>query len=184
MAEYTTVARPYAKAVFGVARESGDLEGWLKALNAAAAVVAEEEARALLSRPELRAADKARFIESVCEGLSDTGALASEKGRNLLALLAEYDRLEALPEIAAQFEQLKNQAEDKIRVTLVSASEVDEEQAAKFASALERKLGRKIELGVEVDASLLGGAIVRAEDMVIDGSVRSRLARLADRLID
>lgn len=185
MADYTTVARPYAKAVFDVANSAGELEGWSEALAAAAAVMSDEDARAYLNRPEVTAADKVRFVASLCEGVGEAGSvLASDKGHNLLSLLAEYDRLEALPEIAAQYEHLKNRAQNTVRVTLVSATQVDEEQAAKVRSALERKLGRHVELGLEVDASLLGGAVVRAEDMVIDGSVRSRLARLADRLID
>ena len=89
-----------------------------------------------------------------------------------------------LGEIAAQYDQLKTQAENKIKVTLVSADAVDKAIAERVAKALEHKLGRKVELALEVDASLLGGAIVRAEDQVIDGSVRSRLQRLAESLAD
>ncbi len=184
MADYTTVARPYAKAVFDVARAAGALEGWSAALNAAAAVAADEGARAYLTRPGVDASDKAEFIESMCAGADEAGVLASEAGRNLLALLGENDRLVALPEIAAQFERLKDRAENKVKVTLVSASQVGDEQAAQVKSALERKLGLNVELGFEIDASLIGGAVVRAEDMVIDGSVRNRLTRLTDSLIE
>lgn len=184
MADNTTVARPYAKAVFDVARAAGDLEGWSAALDAAAAVVANGDARDYLGRPELGPEDKARFVASVCSSLDEAGVLGSERGANLLALLAENSRLDALPEIAAQFQALKNDAENKVRVTLVSAADVDEAQIAKVKSALERKLGREVEVGVEVDESLLGGAVVRAEDRVIDGSVRSRLTRLADSLVE
>ncbi len=179
MADHSTVARPYAKAAFEVASEAGDLEGWSEALAAAAAVVADEDAREYLSRPELGRGDKVDFVESVCEGLGDASVLATAHGRNLLAVLAEYGRLEALPEIAAQFERLKNEAENKVRVTLVSASNVDDEQVAKVKAALERKLGRAVELGVEVDESLIGGAVVRA-----DGHRRIGQDSRADSLID
>jgi F-type H+-transporting ATPase subunit delta len=120
----------------------------------------------------------------MCEGVAGAALLSDATGRNLLNLLAENDRLLALPEIAAQFDRFKAQAESKVKATLITASAVDKAQAAQVAQALERKLGRKVELELKVDASLVGGAIIRAEDMVIDGSVRSRLKRLADTLID
>lgn len=184
MADRTTVARPYAKAILEVARAAGRLEDWSAALAAAAGVVDDEDAQAYLSRPELKAADKANFVESVCSGLSDADVIRSEQGRNLLALLAENGRLAALPEISAQYERLKHEVENTVRVTLVAAGEVDDEQVAKLRAALVRRLGREVELSVEIDESLLGGAVLRAEDMVIDGSVRNRLARLADHLIE
>lgn len=184
MADHTTVARPYARAILEVARAAGNLEAWSAALAAAARVLEDEDARAYLSRPALTAADKAQFVESVCSGLADAEVLGTEQGRNLLALLADNRRLEALPEIAAQFERLKHEVENTVSVTLVSAAEVDDEQVAKVRAALERRLGRDVELTVEVDANLLGGGVLRAEDMVIDGSVKSRLARLADSLIE
>ena len=96
----------------------------------------------------------------------------------------ENDRLQALPDIAAEFDRLKTRAENKIKVTLVSASEVDTAQAQTVTRALEKTLGRQVDLALEVDPTLLGGAVVRAEDMVIDGSVRSRLRRLAETLVD
>jgi F-type H+-transporting ATPase subunit delta len=184
MADYSTVARPYAKAIFDVARESGALARWSTALAVAASVVADATASRYLGRPALDAAERARFVGSMCEGVAGAELLSDITGRNLLELLAENDRLLALPEIVAQFEGFKAQAESKIKATLIAASAVDEAQAAQVAQALERKLGRKVDLELEVDPSLLGGAIIRAEDMVIDGSVRSRLKRLAETLID
>lgn len=184
MADYSTVARPYAKALFEVASSARDLAGWSAALNAAAGVVGEEAVRRHLARPELDAAERARFVSDLCEGVEGADLLTAETGRSLVRLLAENDRLMAVPEIAAQFDRLKAQAESKVKATLVAATAVDAAQAAHVAQALERKLGRKVDLALEVDPSLLGGAIVRAEDMVIDGSVRSRLRRLAETLID
>jgi F-type H+-transporting ATPase subunit delta len=102
----------------------------------------------------------------------------------LISLLAENDRFGALGEIAKQFETLKAEQENKVRVRLVAAVPVDADQAGKIASALSKKLGRQVELELEVDDTLIGGAVVRAEDMVIDDSLRTRLQRLASALTD
>lgn len=184
MADFSTVARPYAKAVFDLAREANALGAWSDGLAAAGAVIADDEARRFLGRPEKRAAERAEFLAAVLADVQQAGIFAGSEGKNLLRLLAANDRLEALPEIAVQFDELKSLAENKVKVTLVSAAEVDEQQAAKVAAALEKKLGRAVELSLDVDPALLGGAVIRAEDMVIDGSVKSRLVRLAGALVD
>jgi F-type H+-transporting ATPase subunit delta len=183
MADQSTIARPYAKAVFDVASQARDLDAWASALATAGAIVADETVRAHLRRPELDDAQRAKFVAHLCKGLPGTKVLEGGAGENLLELLSENDRLSVLPEIARQFEALKIEAESKVRAQLITAIKVDAKQAAKVAAALERKLGRKVELEITVDPTLLGGAIVRAEDMMIDGSVRSRLERLAAALI-
>lgn len=184
MADHSTVARPYAKALFEAATAAGDLAGWSAALAAAAGVAGDATAHTYLGRPGLDAAARADFVGKICAGVEGAALLGSQVGRNLLRLLAENDRLAALPEISAQFDRLKTHAENKVKVKLTSASTVDEAQAARIAGALQKTLGRQVELELEVDPTLLGGAIVRAEDRVIDGSVRSRLTRLAETLID
>jgi F-type H+-transporting ATPase subunit delta len=88
-----------------------------------------------------------------------------------------------LPEIAAQFDALKAEAENKIKATLISATAVDAGVAERVKQALKKRLGREVELELTVDPSLIGGAIVRAEDMVIDGSVRTRLEQLARAMV-
>jgi F-type H+-transporting ATPase subunit delta len=183
MADQSTIARPYAKAVFDVASKARDLDGWASALAAAGAIVADEIVRAHLRRPELDDAERAKFVAHMCKGLPGTEVLKGGAGENLLKLLSENDRLNVLPEIARQFEALKVEAESKVKAKLITAAKVDAKQAAKVVEALERKLGRKVDLELTVDPTLLGGAIVRAEDMMIDGSVRSRLERLAAALI-
>jgi F-type H+-transporting ATPase subunit delta len=183
MADDGTVARPYARAIFDIAVSAGTLAQWSDALAAAASVVSDAAARTYLGRPGLAAGERAEFVAGICAKIPDAGLLASSQGRALLGLLDENERLAALPEIAAQFDQLKIRAENKINVQLVSAVPVDREVAVKIAQSLEQRLGRKVDLELEVDETLMGGAIVRAEDMVIDGSVRSRLQRLADSLI-
>ena len=183
MADQNTIARPYAKAVFEVASEARKLDDWAAALAAAAAVSGDETVRAYLRRPELDAAERARFVAHMCEGVPGGALLAKGAGESLLKLLSENDRLAVLPQISAAFDALKIEAESRVKAKLITASKIDAAQAAKIAKALEHKLGRKVDLELEVDPTLLGGAIVRAEDMMIDGSVRSRLQRLAATLI-
>jgi F-type H+-transporting ATPase subunit delta len=184
MADYGTVARPYARAVFDIALAASDLDGWSDALAAAARVATDKTAREYLGRPARGAEDRGDFVGSLAAELPGAGLLASPEGRNLLRLLAENDRLDAIGEISKQFDGLKAERENRVKVTLIAASAVDAGQTEKIAGALSKKLGREVELELEVDESLLGGAIVQAEDMVIDDSVRTRLKRLTSALID
>jgi F-type H+-transporting ATPase subunit delta len=183
MADTSTVARPYAKALFDLASAEQKLAAWSQALGAAAAVVSDAGAQRLLANPSLDHKQRAEFVASVVGGIKGGELLTAAQGKNLLKLLAENDRLTALPEIAAQFEALKAQAENKVNVTVTSATAVDGALADKIKTALQQKLGRAVELTLEVDASLIGGAIIRADDMVIDGSVRTRLQRLTEKLV-
>jgi F-type H+-transporting ATPase subunit delta len=183
MADQSTIARPYAKALFDVANVDKKLGSWSDALNAAAAVLGDANAKRVLANPELVAAKRAEFIRAVSVGLKGADLFETAQGKALLALLAENDRLTVLPEIAAQFDALKAEAENKIKATLVSATAVDASVAERVKQALVKRLGREVELTLEVDPSLIGGAIVRAEDMVIDGSVRTRLEQLARAMV-
>ena len=184
MADFGTVARPYAKAVFELALDAGELAAWSEALAAAAAVAGNREARDYLHRPQFGTGQRIDFVGSLAGALPGGSKLASQEGRNLLAILAENDRLDALGEISRQFDALKAEQENKVRATLVAATAVDAGTATKIAGALGKKLGRAVELELEVDPSLVGGAIVRAEDMVIDDSIRARLTRLTSSLLD
>jgi F-type H+-transporting ATPase subunit delta len=184
MADYGTVARPYARAIFDVAHKAKDLDGWSAALAAAAAVTADASARKYLTQPELDAGARAGFVGKVAAELPQSAVLATPEGKSLLMLLAENDRLDALGEISAQFDALKANEENKVKVTLVAATAVDAGTADKIARALSTKLGRTVELELEVDATLIGGAVIRAEDMVIDDSLRTRLKRLSSALVN
>lgn len=183
MADFGTVARPYARAIFDIAKAAGDLAGWSEALAAAASVADDESARAFLNRPELGVAERADFLGSVANDLPGASVLGSAEGRNLLRLLSENDRLGVLGEISRQFDELKAEQENKVRVRLVAATAVDQGTADKVAAALSAKFGRTVELVLEVDESLIGGAVIRAEDRVIDDSLRTRLTRLAGTLV-
>ena len=183
MADLGTIARPYARAVYDVAQASHALAQWSEALSAAAAVLVDPAARRYLARPDVDDAARAAFVEAICSAAGAGEVWRSRQGKNLLAVLTENGRLEALPEIARAFDALKARAENKVRVTLTAATSIDPEIAARVSASLERKLGRSVELAVAVDGGLLGGAVIRADDSVIDGSVKSRLQRLAEKLI-
>jgi F-type H+-transporting ATPase subunit delta len=176
MAELSTLARPYAKAVFEYAQASGALEQWSSALAVLSAVVSQETMQKLLSSPELTTQQQAATLFDVCaESLDD-------KSRNLVQLLAENRRLPLLPFIREQFEALKLQRQQSVDVELVSAQPLDQAQQDKLVQALARKLERSVNITTSVDESLLGGVLIRAGDTVIDGSVRGRLTKLAEAL--
>lgn len=182
-ADHGSVARPYARALFALAKEAGALEAWSAGLTAAAGVAADKEAHDLLGSPALDDAERLTFLESVLGGVPEAAVLASDQGRALLKLLVENGRLEALADIADAFEELKAQAENRVTVKVIAASDVEPDVAAKLRAALERRFGRTVELELEVDAAIIGGAIIQAEDRVIDGSVRARLKRLTEALV-
>lgn len=183
MADVGTLARPYARAVFELARAEDSLSVWSAALSTAADIVGAGEARAFLSRRDLDDGGRVAFLQSVCADAGDAEILTSGRGQNLLRLLAENDRLSILPEIGAQFEELKAWAENTVKVQLVTASSVEDSVVKQIKTTLERKLGRAVELELQEDPGLLGGAVINAEGRVIDGSVKSRLGELAETLI-
>jgi F-type H+-transporting ATPase subunit delta len=183
MADLSTVARPYAKALFDLANAERKLGEWSTALAIAAAVVTNPDAKRALANPKFDDASRAALVGDIAGDVEGGELLKSKEGRNLLRLLAENDRLTALPEISAQFDELKAEAENKVNVTITAAAPVDDALAGQFKQALERKLGRAVELTLAVDPSLIGGAVIQADDMVIDGSVRTRLQRLAEKIV-
>jgi len=176
MAERSTIARPYAKALFELALERKKLDVWSEALHMAAAVVRDESVRKLLTSPHVTPDQLADLVIDIAGGKLD------EEGRNFFRVLAANRRLGFLPEIAAIYEKLKAEEENTVDVTVTSAVALDKEQQKKFATALTARLKRNVRLQCEVDASLLGGAVLRADDLVIDGSLRGRLERLGAEL--
>lgn len=173
MAEKATIARPYAKAAFESARQHHALESWSKVLATASSVVQDERVAGLLSSPRVTPEQLSGLIADI------VGSDLNEQTRNFLATLASNRRLALLPEIASMYEGLRAEAENTADVQVISAVELNEAQKQRLASALTKRLQREVRLHVEVDASLIGGAIVRAGDFVIDGSLKARLDRLA-----
>jgi F-type H+-transporting ATPase subunit delta len=172
MAEALTIARPYAKAAFETAQAKQQLAAWSRMLAAAAAGASEPAVQILLGSPKLPKQQIAQiFIELVGQELGDSGA-------NFIRLLAENRRLGLLPVIALVFAQLRADAERTIEATVISASPLGNEERAALAQALKKRLNREVTLQCETDSRLIGGAVIRAGDLVIDGSVRSKLERL------
>jgi F-type H+-transporting ATPase subunit delta len=175
MAEVNTVARPYTKAAFEFAMDKGNLDQWSALLSLSAAAVEDEKVASVLNNPALTDSQKADLMVSICED-------ADEAGKNFLKLLAENKRLALLPEISAQFAKLKAEQEMSLDIEVTTAFELQDEQQEKLAQALKTKLGRDVALTSQVDKTILGGVVVRTDDLVIDGSVRARLAKLAEAM--
>ena len=176
MAERITTARPYAKAIFSLARKSNTLAATSAGLIRAAETVADPRVHALLGSPHVTAAQLAELVIGVA------GASLDEHSKNFVSLLAQNRRLGFLPEIAALFEQMKAEVENAVDVDVVSASKLTPDQESRYAAALQKKLGRQVRLHTRVDGSLLGGAVLKTGDLVIDGSIKGRLDRLAVEL--
>ena len=186
MAEHGTLARPYAQAVFEIASASGELAGWSAFLKLAADVVLTPDVARAIAAPGMDAGALALAIADVCRGELGGGAPlaagATSPGANFLQLLATNRRLAVLPDIVARFESLRAAAENRLDVTLTSASAVPESQQARIVEALARRFGRKVQLSVHVDPGLIGGARLQVGDRIIDGSVRTGLDKLATAL--
>ena len=176
MADKSTIARPYAKAAFEEARDRGRLGPWSQALRTAAAVIGDARVETLVGNPRVTPEELATLVNEIAVPELD------EQGRNFVRTLADNRRLELLPEISARFDALKSEAEGVIDVTVTSAAALDESQRGKLAAALERRLGRSVRLQCATDPALIGGAVLRAGDLVIDGSLRGRLERIAYEL--
>lgn len=181
MSDFDTVARPYARALFDLAREEGQLDAWSEWLQAAAQVVASDEMQQLIGSPELEEKEIAELLLSVLgaiPGLTEPSAQL----RNLFLLLAENGRMAALPAIAERYEQLKHDAEGVLDVQVRSARELAEKQQKELEQHLQKRFGKQINLSVEIDESLLGGAELKAGDLVIDGTLRGRYQKLSSLL--
>jgi F-type H+-transporting ATPase subunit delta len=181
MAEQTGIARPYAEAVFQLARAAGQLPGWSDVLHAAAAAVADHDVARLIDSPKVDTARVAAVVAGVAREATGS-AVDGGQVDNLLRLLAENARLSALAEIAAQFDRLKADVENSVDVLLTAATPVDEAQQARIVAALQRRFGRDINLRFKLDETLIGGARLQADDLVIDGSIRTGLDKLASSL--
>lgn len=176
MAELSTLARPYAKAVFEYAEAQDSLEHWSETLKLLSLVVGDDRVKKLLDSPaQTTGQQAAALIEIYGEALDD-------KGQNLVRLLAENRRLKLLPFMAEQYENLKLQRQKSVDVELVCASEITPAQQESLVAALNKKLDRSINVKVAIDKTLLGGILIRAGDTIIDGSVRGRLTKLAEAL--
>jgi F-type H+-transporting ATPase subunit delta len=175
MSSALSLARPYARAAFEMARSANALGEWAGKIAFAAEVAADPRVIALFGDPRIAQKDLAALVTPESEGVDSPFA-------GFVRVLSENGRLPVLPEIGALFEELKHEAERVLKVSVRSATAMDDSETTKLKDALKRRFGRDIEIEQSVDASMLGGAIIDAGEVVIDGSVRGRLARLSQAL--
>lgn len=173
MAEKATIARPYARAAFEYAQQHGRFEQWSASLAAATAVTDDAAVRRLLNHPHVSPTQLVALINEV------VGQQFDEAVRNFIATLAQNQRLGLLSHITQMYEAMRADAESVADVQVISAVPLDASQQQRLADALKKRLKRNVRMHCSVDAKLVGGAVVRYGDLVIDGSVKERLARLA-----
>jgi len=174
MSQPLTLARPYARAAFASAQQAGRTAAWSQALAFAARIAADPQVHALLAHPQLSQAQATELLR--LDG-SDEGVTG------FLSLLAENRRLALLPEITGLFEQLRADADRVVKARVTSATLLGDAELESIKVALRRRFGRDVELETAVDESLIGGAVIDAGDVVIDGSLRGKLARLQSALL-
>ena len=176
MSSLATLARPYAKAAFELAQAEQALSSWDDMLGLASAMVAEESMASLIENPDV---GKAQVVGIITDA---AGEAFNDRFRGFLSVLASNDRLPLLPQVAALYRGLREEAENRLRVKVVSAVPLDEEQSGRLKQALASRFECEIELDNEIDAGIIGGAVVYAGDQVIDGSLRGRLEKLSNSL--
>lgn len=176
MADTRTIARPYAQAVFQLARERNALDKWSNMLEAGDRIVRDPALSELIDDPRV---NQQQLIEIVLAAAAD---YLDEQGANFIRLLVQNDRLNQLPEIRELFESFRREAEQTVEARVITAFPLTEAQQRQIGEALEKRLGHTVVLTETVDESLLGGMMIRIGDRVIDGSITSQLSRLARNL--
>ncbi|MDH5516947.1 MAG: F0F1 ATP synthase subunit delta [Gammaproteobacteria bacterium] len=176
MSDISTTARPYARAVFESARGKSSQPKWSEALALMTLVANDPTMNDVLDNPKMTKEQKGDLFASVC------GDKIDESGKNLIMLLAENERLSVLPAIAEQYETLRSKDEGIVDAEVTSAMPLTDEQESALKESLKKKLGSDVSLTSKVDESLIGGVVIRAGDMVIDGSIQSQLASLSNAL--
>ena len=186
MADNNTIARPYARAAFQVAQDNDALDELSRSLGIGKELLADGQIVKFLANPSLNNEQRLAFLTQVfAQAAGDDSVFggSSQHGTNFLKLLLEYGRVDVLPEIADRFDALKAEVENTVDVTVTSATALSDAQMQEIESALRSLLGREISLSTEIDENLIAGAVVRAGDVVIDGSLRSRLESLSNALV-
>lgn len=178
MADYTTAARPYAKAVFELAQELGQFDDWSGRLSFWSALVSNPEMSSQLEAPGLTHQDRAKLIETV------VGDEMDDNSRNFIRLLSENNRLALLPDVHTLYEEMRAEAEGEIEATVTTAFELTDAQRDKIIEALSKRLERRVRIVTVVDKDLIGGAVIRAGDLVIDGSLKGRVENMERAVVN
>ncbi|MCY4209521.1 MAG: F0F1 ATP synthase subunit delta [Gammaproteobacteria bacterium] len=176
MLENATIARPYATAVFELAQETGQVEAWSAMLGLLSLVVSDNSLRALIANPKVSRAQLQELVFDVC------GKELSGAGQNFVKVLVQAERLQYASYVKDLYEQMRAAAEGKVEVEVVTAYTLDERQQAGIADTISARLGKQVTVRTSVDETLIGGAVIRAGDSIIDASLRGRLGELRNEL--
>lgn len=179
MSETNTIARPYAKALFKHALDAHQLADWSIILRDMAMLIQNPEGKGFISNPATSIEQKVELLMTVC---SSTNNEARQAAENLVRVLAENRRQLLLPDVYAQYEALRAEQEKTLVVSVTSFAPLTQDEQANLIASLSKRLQREVTLEVSIDQSLLGGAIIHAGDLVIDGSVRGQLNKLSTNL--
>lgn len=177
MAENSTIARPYAQAAFDIANEKSDLKSWSDMLQLIAAVASDAVLSDMISNPSIEREKIVEIIVDVC------GDNLNDLAKNFVKVLADNGRLNVATEIALGFEEHRAEAEKTVEAEVTSAFPLSDAQIKSMTEALKKRLGREVTLNTSIDESIVGGAIIRAGDLMIDGSVSGQLDKLATTLM-
>lgn len=177
MAEKSTIARPYAQAVFNLANAQNDLKGWSSMLQFAAAVAKDDSMRALIGNPKIARQDLVDLFLDICADRF------TDLAQNFIRVLVDNGRLNVLTEIAEHYEKQRAEAERVIDAEAISAFPLDQSLQQQLKDSLKQRLGREVQLATKIDESILGGVILKAGDLVIDASAVGQLERLSQTLL-
>lgn len=176
MAELTTVARPYAEAVFRLAKETGSLVAWSESLASLALIASNKDAQAVAANPKFTTSQVQTLL------LELLGKDIKPQVVNFISAVLENRRFLVLPYIATQFEALRAASESRVEARIESAFALTDVQLSELTATLSQQFNRKVNAEVTVDAALIGGIKVTVGDLVVDASVRGKLAALAASL--
>ena len=177
MADNATIARPYAKAVFDYAQESNSFDEWTTALNQLAVISSDESFNTLVNDPRVENSKVSELLIDLSKDVLPAG------GPNFITLLVQNERLGSLNDIQQQYAELVANAKAIVTADVTTAIALSEDQKSSLIQALETRLGQKVVLEETIDASLIGGAIVKTGDLVIDGTAKGRIEKLTTTLL-
>ena len=173
MAEISTIARPYAVAIFSLAKEEKTLSEWSDMLSLMSEIIKNEDINSFINDSKVLDSDREKLILKICEDKINAS------GQNLIKLLVEYKRLLILSQITLLFEELKDKDEGVIEAEIIMADQPDKKMVENLLKSLEKRFNKKIEGKVVIDRSIVGGTKIIVGDTVIDASVRGQLDNLA-----
>ena len=173
MAEISTIARPYAVAIFNLAKEENALSEWSDMLSLMSGIIENDDINSFIIDSKVLDTDREKLILNIC------GDKINASGQNLIKLLVEYKRLSILSEITLLFEELKAKDEGVIEAEIIMADQPDKKMVENLLKSLEKRFNKKIEGKVVIDKSIVGGTKIIVGDTVIDASVRGQLDNLA-----